>query len=211
MRDRLPLILSATALIISVFGATPLGEAAYHAVVPNNSVGAAQLRDGAVTNSKLRGDAVTSGKVQNGSLRAVDFKAGQIPTGPQGPKGDKGDKGDRGPKGDKGDPSALTCPSGTTRFVSVCIERTARAPKTWSNASNDCAGQQRRLPSSGELAAFIKQPGVAIAASEWTADLGDITYKPTFVFFAFSPTGNGVVEAFTPTAYRCVAGLQNGN
>jgi len=38
MRDRVPLILSATALVVSVLGATPLGEAAYNAVVPNNSV-----------------------------------------------------------------------------------------------------------------------------------------------------------------------------
>jgi hypothetical protein len=29
--------------------------------------------------------------VKNRSLRAVDFKRGQLPAGPQGPKGDKGD------------------------------------------------------------------------------------------------------------------------
>lgn len=101
MRDRLPLILSTTALLVSLLGATPLGKAAYQAAVPNNSIGAAQLRDGAVTNTKLRGDAVTSGKVRNKSLRAIDFADGQIPAGP---KGDKGDKGDKGSKGDKGDP-----------------------------------------------------------------------------------------------------------
>jgi hypothetical protein len=102
MRDRLPLLLSATALVVSVLGATPLGHAAYNAVVPNNSVGALQLRNGAVTNAKLRGDAVTSGKVLNGSLKAVDFKAGQLPAGAKGDKGDKGNKGDKGLKGDKG-------------------------------------------------------------------------------------------------------------
>ena len=99
MRDRLPLILSATALLVSVFGATPIGTAAYNAVVPKNSIGALQLRNGAVTNAKLRGDAVSSGKVLNGSLRAVDFKAGQLPAGPPGAKGDKGSKGDKGDPG----------------------------------------------------------------------------------------------------------------
>lgn len=102
MRDRLPLVLSATALLVSVLGATPLGQAAYNAVVPRNSVGAAQLRNGAVTNVKLRGDAVTSGKVKNHSLKAIDFKQGQLPAGPQGPEGAKGDKGDKGAKGDPG-------------------------------------------------------------------------------------------------------------
>ncbi len=97
MRDRLPIILSTTALLVALFGATPLGEAAYNAVVPKNSVGAQQLRKGAVTNAKIRGDAVTSGKVKNRSLRAIDFKAGQLPAGPTGPQGAKGDKGDVGP------------------------------------------------------------------------------------------------------------------
>jgi len=105
MRDRLPLILSATALIVSVFGATPLGEAAYNAVAPN-SVGPNQIRNGAVTNPKLRGDSVTSGKVLNGSLRAIDFKAGQLPAGAKGDKGERGEKGDKGAKGDKGDKGA---------------------------------------------------------------------------------------------------------
>jgi hypothetical protein len=102
MRDRLPLILSLTALIVAVLGVTPLGEAAYNAVVPKNSVGAQQLRNGAVTSTKLRGDAVTSGKVKNRSLRAIDFKQGQLPTGPPGPKGDKGVKGDTGGAGAQG-------------------------------------------------------------------------------------------------------------
>ena len=99
MRDRLPLVLSTTALIVALFGSTPLGQAAYNAVVPKNSVGAQQLRSGAVTNAKLRGDAVTSGKVKNGSLLSSDFKAGQLPTGPSGPQGTKGDKGDTGAPG----------------------------------------------------------------------------------------------------------------
>lgn len=99
MRDRLPVILSATALLVAVLGATPIGEAAYNAVVPNNSVGVQQLRNGAVTSAKLRGDAVNSGKVKNGSLRAIDFRTGQLPAGPQGAKGNKGDKGDAGAPG----------------------------------------------------------------------------------------------------------------
>ena len=107
MRDRLPLLISITALSVAVFGSTPLGEAAYNAVAPA-SIGPKELRNGAVTNEKLRGDAVTSGKVLNGTLRLVDFRANQIPAGPAGPKGDKGEKGERGekgPKGDKGDPA----------------------------------------------------------------------------------------------------------
>lgn len=124
MHDRLPLILSATALLVVVFGSTSLGEAAYNAVVPKNSVGAQQLRNGAVTNSKLRGDAVTSGKVANRSLKAIDFALGQIPAGP------RGDKGDTGAKGDSGDP-------GLSGYVIVRASTTVPANST-SSAQAAC-------------------------------------------------------------------------
>lgn len=102
-------ILAATALVVAVFGSTPLGHAA-ELMLARNSVGAAQLTRNAVTGVKIRKDAVTGAKVKNGTLLAADFKAGQVPAGPQGPKGDpgpqgpKGDPGLPGPKGDAGSP-----------------------------------------------------------------------------------------------------------
>jgi hypothetical protein len=82
MRKRLPIVLSATALVVAVLGATPVGEAALNAL-PRASVGTLQLRT----------NAVTSAKVRNGSLLRVDFKAGQIPAGPAGPAGPQGPPG----------------------------------------------------------------------------------------------------------------------
>jgi hypothetical protein len=64
---RISLLLSATALVVAVLGATPLGEAAREAVLPRNSVGSEQVRDR--------------------SLLARDFKRGQLPRGPAGPPG----------------------------------------------------------------------------------------------------------------------------
>jgi hypothetical protein len=98
--------LAVTALAVAVLGSTPVGHAAESLVFPKNSVGTVQLKKAAVARAKLGKNAVTGAKVANGSLKAADFKAGQLPAGPQGPKGDKGDKGDQGPKGDKGDPGA---------------------------------------------------------------------------------------------------------
>ena len=88
--SKISIVLAATALLVSVLFATPLGQAASRLVLPKNSVGAAQLKK----------NAVTSPKVKDGSLLAADFKAGQLPQGP------KGDPGASGPKGDKGDPGA---------------------------------------------------------------------------------------------------------
>jgi hypothetical protein len=79
-----------------------LGGVSYAAgVLPENSVGTAQLKKKAVTRAKLKRNAVTSAKVKNGSLRAADFKAGQLP---QGERGAQGPAGPQGPKGDTGDP-----------------------------------------------------------------------------------------------------------
>jgi hypothetical protein len=76
-----------------------LGGASYAATqLPNNSVGNAQIKK----------DAVTGVKVKDGSLRAADFGAGQIPAGPegrpgvQGPQGAPGQQGERGAPGEQG-------------------------------------------------------------------------------------------------------------
>ena len=89
------MIVACAALVVA------LGGVSYAAgVLPKNSVGTAQLQKKAVSASKLGRNAVTGAKVKNRTLMAADFKAGQLPAGPQGPKGDTG------PKGDKGDPGA---------------------------------------------------------------------------------------------------------
>jgi hypothetical protein len=70
-----------------------LGGGAYAALkLPKNSVGSKQIKAGAVNSSK----------VANRSLLARDFKAGQLPAGPQGPKGDTGAPGQQGQQGQQG-------------------------------------------------------------------------------------------------------------
>jgi Collagen triple helix repeat (20 copies) len=175
MRDRLPLILSATALLISVFGATSLGQAAYTAVVPKNSVGPDQIRNAAVTNAKLRGDAVTSGKVLNGSLRMIDFKAGQLPAGPKGDKGEKGERGEKGAKGDKGDKGV----PGISGY-NVIQGQTRSTTNAFQAVSATCPTGSRPVGGGG----FTQTPGAGV------------TVRNSF------PVNNGwgiVVDAKTPT------------
>jgi hypothetical protein len=101
-------------------GASSLGTAAEHLVIPPNSVGTAQLKNGAVTGAKI----------QRGTLTASLFRAGQLRPGPTGPAGPVGAVGPAGPaaspatiglqfvEGESGfDPSSpksatATCPAG---------------------------------------------------------------------------------------------------
>jgi hypothetical protein len=62
----------------------------------------AQIKNGTIRTADLHGNAVKSGKVKNGSLKALDFAAGELPAGPQGPQGPQGDPGPQGPQGPSG-------------------------------------------------------------------------------------------------------------
>jgi len=64
--------------------------------LPKNSVGSKQLRK----------NAVVSSKVKDGSLLKQDFKAGQLPAGPQGPQGAQGPQGPAGKDGKDGSNAA---------------------------------------------------------------------------------------------------------
>jgi hypothetical protein len=89
-----------------------LGGVSYAAVkLPPNSVGARQIRKGAVTKPKLAKSLLASMTAHAvagapGPKGDAGPQGAQGDSGPAGPKGDKGDTGPQGRKGDKGDTGA---------------------------------------------------------------------------------------------------------
>ncbi|WP_210649630.1 hypothetical protein [Nocardioides sp. SYSU D00065] len=55
--------------------------------VRNNSLTTMDIKDKTLKGRDIKNDVLGSNKIRNGSLKSKDFKAGQIPTGPQGPAG----------------------------------------------------------------------------------------------------------------------------
>jgi hypothetical protein len=110
LRSKTSTILAATALVVAVFGSTPLGHAAKRFVLPQNSVGAAQLKKNAVGTTDIAKNAVTGLKVKDGSLRAADFGPGQLGGGAPGPRGERGPEGERGATGLQGLKGATGAP-----------------------------------------------------------------------------------------------------
>jgi hypothetical protein len=119
------MIVACVALLVALTGTS---VAAVSQLVPRNSVGPNQIRNGAVTRPKLRNNAVDTTKVANRSLRAVDFAAGQIPAGPAGPAGAAGPAGPVGPF-----PAAL--PAGQTVRGAFNMGGTAAAASGLANTS----------------------------------------------------------------------------
>src|SRR5947209_20221646 len=86
------MVVASVALLVALGGTS---VAAVNAVLPDGSVG----------NAQLKANAVTSNKVKNGTLLKADFKAGQLPAGapgPAGPAGPAGSAGAAGPSGPAG-------------------------------------------------------------------------------------------------------------
>jgi hypothetical protein len=95
-------------------------------------IGTAQIRDGAVTNMKLHADAVTGAKVKDGSLRAKDFRAGDLPAGP---KGDQGAPGSPGAPGANGSAKAFAMIS-----PALGVNMDAGRTKGFTGESHDASG-----------------------------------------------------------------------
>jgi len=128
--------LSAPAMIVACLSLlVALGGVSYAAgMLPKNSVGTAQLQKKAVTGPKINKNAVTGVKVKDGTLLAADFKAGQLPAGPQGPKGDTGAQGAPGPQGPKGDKGN----AGATNVTKRSAVGPSAGAGGYSNAAASC-------------------------------------------------------------------------
>jgi hypothetical protein len=161
MRMHVSIAISMTALIVAVFGSTPVGEAAWNQVLPKNSVGTKQLKRNAVKPSKLAPNAVRSGHVLNGSLLAADFKSGQLPQGPQGPKGDPGTPATR--------LWAYVSATGTLRggggVVASSRQSTGTFNVTFNQSIANCAATASYLRQSGDPALNVENHFVIIRPS----------------------------------------------
>jgi hypothetical protein len=154
MRTRLPIILSATALAVALFGSTPLGNAAR--TIAGKVPPFAKKADYATNSGSVNG-IKASRTVKAGYLIALG-KNGKFPVavgqvGPAGPHGDKGDKGDAGPTGSPGlsglqvvngnsnsDSSALKtlgidCPTGKKAIGGGAVQNAAGDPIAIINSS----------------------------------------------------------------------------
>lgn len=125
MKQRLPLILSITALVVSLLGATPLGQAARSAV--SQVVPLARTANYAKNAGMLNGHSSSSvpraGQIpvvgRNGKLPATLGAVG--PIGPAGANGPKGDAGAAGVSGYQRVQQQVNAPGGNGKTSSYAV------------------------------------------------------------------------------------------
>lgn len=99
MQQRLPIVLSVTALLVALLGWTGIAESTIDRLITgkdikNSSIGSIDIKNGAVTGRDVKNGSLTGADIRNGTLRALDFRPGELVVGAPGPQGPKGDAGE---------------------------------------------------------------------------------------------------------------------
>jgi hypothetical protein len=157
-----------------------LGGTSYAAItLPARSVGAKQLKPNAVATAKIKPRAVTadriaagavdSATVRDGSLRAVDFAAGQLAAGPKGDTGATGPAGSAGSPGQPGTPgqAGQQGPAGSVAMLA----RVDAIPSTFDQALTYGSPSGTSTANISEDAVSMLSPDVALKASDLAINL----------------------------------------
>ena len=78
---------SVMALLVASTGTSYATGLIGSADIRNDSITTMDVKDNTLKGRDIKDDVIGSNKIRNGSLRTTDFKAGQVPAGPQGPAG----------------------------------------------------------------------------------------------------------------------------
>ena len=78
---------SVMALLVASTGTSYATGLIGSADIRNDSITTMDVKDNTLKGRDIKDDVIGSNKIRNGSLKTTDFKAGQVPTGPQGPAG----------------------------------------------------------------------------------------------------------------------------
>jgi hypothetical protein len=102
----------------------------------------------------------------------------------------------------------LSCASGTEFYGGMCWDETTRPIVGWLEAVSDCGDAGGRLPSIGELVAYVRQPGLQIIGRVWSSDVVDLSGTDEEVLTSSETTRESSKSGVF--GYRCVFPRSNG-
>jgi Collagen triple helix repeat (20 copies) len=155
LKNRLPVVLSATALVVAVLGVTPVGQATSDAVQTHFARNANFLRGKApsVKAGKNKVPVANKAGKLDRSWGAVGARGPAGPPGANGAQGPQGPGGPAGAKGDKGDTGAPGPPgvSGLVRVTAASAFDTVNGK----SATATCPTGKRVVGSGAEISGAI--------------------------------------------------------
>jgi hypothetical protein len=233
MRQRLPIVLSVTALLVAVLGWTGVGEAAKQALFPKNSVDRKAIAPNSVASSELvnkgvkrkdlKKNIITSAYVQNNTLKGEDIRNESLKGEDildesiegedifdESLEGEDIDESSLGivPEADKVDGKDATCPGGTAEIADLCMETSSRPPANWTSAATECGKWGGRLPTADELYYARTWPGLDLDGTEISSTLYDDGGSMEYVSVMDDGT-IGAPGAEDSNPYRCAKDVLN--
>ena len=204
---RLPLVLSATALVVAVFGSTPVGHAVGSAIPAfAKSAGYAKQAGNAsaLNGIKASKQARPGMLVPLGTDGKFPSSVGLVgPAGPAGPKGDRGDRGDTGAVGPKGatgqtGPVGARGPSGPSGISgwSYFTRGASLSGESFKTVNVDCPAGKKALGggvavTSGLWAMRVIQSAPSgAAATGWLATVANDASNFTTSFYVWAICGS---------------------
>jgi hypothetical protein len=170
------------------------------------SLAANRLAPGTIPGSRLAPGSVTGAQIDAATLE-------QVPSAARANQADSARDASRAQFAQSaGDAASLNghvaaCAAGTRPFAGACWQATfTETAASAAEAAVECAKQGGELPAAFALAAFAKQPGVAIASEgEWTGELGTVGGPDSYSVVIIN--GAGEIDdppIGGPRKYRCV-------
>ena len=174
---------------------------------------------GSLTGDRLKAATITGARVARGSITGSQIDAATLGQVPSAVHADNADSA-RDAQTALHAVNAITaatinghdagCKAGTRPFAGACWQTEAsEAAVTAPTAAEACASQGGALPDALALAAFSKQPGIALAEDdEWSGDLTNASGLDAYAVITISGFGKvDFVVSSNTRNYRCVIPL----
>ncbi|MDX6624297.1 MAG: hypothetical protein QOE75_2229 [Solirubrobacterales bacterium] len=210
LRSRLLRQLSLANLLAGLALFFALGGIGYAAATINGNaikqqtIGAGKLKKGTLTSTQVKANALTGSVIDESTLNIVP--SAQTAVSAQTATSAKtATTAEEAETLDGFTPEELqvSCPDDTSLYGGMCWDDQVRPLKLWVNAAIECGDDGGRLPTLGELVAYVAQPGTQAADPHWSGDVIDLpSGKEHALTRNETTTGSDVSPAIF--GFRCV-------
>lgn len=160
----------------------PLHRCAVFAALGGSAYAASKISGGNIVNQSIAGKKLKNGTITNKQIKKGTITSAQIQTGSL-------------------NSTVINVSTlGTVPSAQSAVTATSR---NWIQAAQDCGDEGGRLPSLGELVAFISQPGPQVAAHNWPSDVADLEGGVEVVITS-DELGRAKALGSSSFGYRCL-------